>query len=84
MDNVSNFIFGGISILAIISGFIVKDYQVLFWTIGVVLLVVVILGQYVFDHENRINYLLKKLKIIEESLNTHERLNKLELKVFKK
>ena len=85
MDNqlsqVLNIVFGALSILAIISGLILKEYQILFWSIGVALLIVVSFSYYVFDNRDKILFLYNKFKKIEESLNIYERLNKLELKM---
>lgn len=88
MDNqisqIFNIFLGVLSALAIISGFIIKEYQVLFWSVGIALLVVVSFSYYVFDNYNKIKILNNKFKKIEESLNIYERLNKLELKMKKR
>ena len=81
--NIGNIILGGISVLAIISGFLIKPYQIIFWVGGLALLIVVGFSSYVFDNRNRIFYLETKFKKIEETLNIYNRLNKLELKMDK-
>ena len=75
-----NLLLGVLSFFAIISGFFIKEYQVLFWSVGSALLIVVVLGYQVLDNRNKIKVLCDKFKKIEESLNIYNRLNKLELK----
>lgn len=78
-----NLLLGILSFFAIISGFFIDKYQVLFWSVGSALLIVVVLGYQVFDNRNNIRILDTKFKKIEESLNIYERLNKLELRLEK-
>ena len=60
-----------------------KEYQVLFWSVGSALLIVVVLGYYVFDNRNKLNFLVNKFGKIEESLNIYDRLTKLEMNMSK-
>ncbi|MBU2504068.1 MAG: hypothetical protein KJ879_03405 [Nanoarchaeota archaeon] len=83
-SDVINIFFGILSFFAIVSGFLVEEYRVLFWSVGSALLIVVLLGYYIFDSRNKINFLINRFNKIEESLNIYNRLNKLELEVFKK
>ncbi|MAH03536.1 hypothetical protein CMI39_01985 [Candidatus Pacearchaeota archaeon] len=79
-----NILFGVISVLAIVSGFLIEEYQLPFWVFGMSLLIFVVLGYYVFDSRTKLNLLINKFKKIEESLNIYDRLNKLELKMKKR
>lgn len=82
-NNIFNIILGSLSVLAIISGFLIEKYQILFWSIGSALLIVVVLSYYVFDNRNKIIFLSNKFKKIEESLNIYNRLNKIEIELGK-
>ncbi len=74
-----NLVLGVLSILGLISGFVIEEYRIVFWLISVPLLIFVVIGYYVSDNRDRIFDLNKRLKKLEESLNIMERLNKLEL-----
>jgi hypothetical protein len=82
-NNIFNFLLGFLSILAIISGFLIKEYQVLFWSVGSALLIVVALGYSVMENKNKIEILTNRFKNIEKSLNIYDRLNKIELTLEK-
>lgn len=82
-NNISNLVFGVLSVLAIISGFLIKEYQILFWSVGSALLIVVALGYSVMDNKSKIEVLNTKFKKIEESLNIYNRLNNIELTLNK-
>jgi len=77
--DITNIIFGLLSILSIISGFINEDYRPFFWSFGASLLVVIGVIFYFGDIKKRINFLYNKFSKIEESLNIYDRLNKLEV-----
>jgi len=81
--DVLNIIFGIISLLSIISGFLIKEFQVLLWSVGFASLVIVVLGYYTMKNHDRINNLSKKFKKIEETLNIYDRLNKIEVRLDK-
>jgi hypothetical protein len=81
LSDLLNIIFGILSLLALISGYFVKEYQIALWTFGLALLILVIVSYYVFDSRNKVNELSIKFKKIEESLNIYDRLNKLEIKI---
>ncbi|MBI2628778.1 hypothetical protein HYW74_01710 [Candidatus Pacearchaeota archaeon] len=76
-----NIILGIISLLSIISGYFIKEYQVIFWTFGLSLLVLVVISYYVVENNRRVSDLSFKFKKIEESLNIYDRLNNLEIKM---
>lgn len=80
-SQVLNIILGIFSLLAIISGFLIKEYQIPFWLFGCALLIFIVIGHYALDNRNRLNLLSNKFRKIEESLNIYNRLNKLELAI---
>ena len=82
-SQITNILLGFLSLLSIISGFLVEEYKFLFWSVGSALAVVVVLGVYVFEDHRKIIFLINKFQKIEESLNIYNRLNKLELRVNK-
>jgi len=81
LNNFWNFFLGVLSFLAIISGFFIEEYKILFWSVGSALLIGVGLGYRVFENYKNLQYLLIRFKKIEESLNIYNRLNKLEHKM---
>jgi len=81
-NNFLNVFLGALSILAILSGFFIDKYKFLFWSIGSALLIVISLSYYVIENKNKIDFLLNKIRKIEESLNIYDRLNKLEAKII--
>ena len=83
MKETFNIILGIISLLALISGFLIEEYRLYFWISGAVLLIFVIIGYYVADNRSKIDTLNNKFKKIEESLNIYDRLNKIELRLKK-
>ena len=82
-SQVLNIILGAVSLLALISGFLIPEYQIPFWSIGSALLIVVVLSYYVADNRRKISNLINSFNKIEQSLNIYNRLNKLELKIKK-
>lgn len=82
-SQILNIFVGALSVLAIISGFLIEEYQIAFWSIGSALLIVVALSAQVIENRNKVNFVMGKFKKIEESLNIYNRLNKLELKIGK-
>ena len=83
-SQISNLIFGTLSVLSIISGFLLKDYQYLFWIGGAFLLVITTLSYYIFDTRNKLIFVINKFKKVEETLNIYNRLNRLELRMNKR
>lgn len=83
-QEILNIFLGTMSILGILAGFIIKEYQILFWSISLAVLTIIIVGYYITGLEKKINFFTTKFKRIEESLNIYNRLNKLELKMQKK
>ena len=80
---VSNIVLGLLSLLALISGFLILEYQVIFWIAGGSLLIFAVIGYYVSDNREKINKLYSKFNKIEETLNVYNRLNKIELSLEK-
>ena len=76
-----NLVLGVLSILGIISGYLIEDLRLVFWTVSIPLLIFVVIGYYVIDNRNKLFAISNKMKKIEESLNIYDRLSKLELKV---
>ncbi len=79
--DIFNIILGMLSVLALISGFFVEKYNLLFWIVGGNLLALVVISYYIFDNRERILFLHNKFNKIAESLNIYNRLNKLELAI---
>jgi len=83
-EKILNIVFGILSLLALISGFLIKDYRMIFWISGLSLLILVTISYYVMDNRTKLLTINKKVKKMEESLNVYDRLAKLENKVFKR
>lgn len=80
---ISNIVLGLLSLFALLSGFLIEDYQILFWIAGFALLIFAVIGYYVSDNRDKINRLYSKFNKIEESLNVYNRLNRIELNLEK-
>jgi hypothetical protein len=76
VSDVFNVVLGVLSVLGIISGFLLEEFRLILWVVSIPVLVFIVMVYFIVDNRNKIIFLSNKFKRIEESLNIYDRLSK--------